>query len=141
MTIDELVRQGSIRAFQAKPDEIARAMELARRDLAFASKLVDQNLDWCYSIAYNAVLQASRAFMFKLGYRPAATETHKVTLEFMALVVDESLKGTVLFFDRVRKKRHRTVYDEVGLVSQPEAKNLLVKAGEYLAYVAGKVAA
>lgn len=135
MSIDKLVEEGSIFPFRATKKEIDRAMEIARRDLAQAEKMLNESLDWSYSIAYNAILQACRAYMFNQGYRPASSESHKSTLVFMQVSVDDSLKLTIDYFDRVRKKRHRVVYDEVGLISEKEARQLLIKAKEFLTYI------
>ncbi len=70
--------------------------------------------------------------MFYRGYRPASAETHKVTLAFMQVSVDPQLTDTINYFDRVRKKRHRVIYDEVGLVSEKEAQQLIQKAAEFI---------
>jgi uncharacterized protein (UPF0332 family) len=139
MSIEKLVNEGSIHPFYATADEINKAMAIAQRDLALAESILDESLDWSYSIAYNAVLQACRAYMFYKGYRPAATESHKITIEFMKISVEEPLKSTVAYFDRVRKKRHRTLYNEVGLVTKKEATQLLSKTREYLNYISGKL--
>lgn len=137
MSIEELISAGNIHPFQATQEEIDKAMAIAERDLKIAESIVEESLDWSYSIAYNAVLQTCRAYMFYLGYRPAATESHKTSIEFMKLSVDEPNKTTVEYFDRVRKKRHRTVYDEVGLVTEREVTQLLSKAREFLDYISG----
>lgn len=104
MPIEGLVDSGGIHPFKATRDEV-------------------ESLDWSYSIAYNAVLQACRAYMFKLGYRPASIEAHKTTFEFMQFVVEEPYRKSISYFDRVRKKRHRTVYDEVGWLVRKRQKN------------------
>lgn len=135
MTIERLIREGSIHPFSATPDEVNKAMEIARRDLSLAESIVEESRDWCFSIAYNAVLQACRAYMYSRGYRPSSAETHRVTFEFMRHSVPVSLQETVSYFDRARKKRHRTIYDEVGLVSEKEAVELLSKARSFLSYV------
>jgi len=139
MSIEKLVSEGNVHPFHATADEINKAMAIAQRDLALAESILDESLDWSYSIAYNAVLQACRAYMFYQGYRPAATESHKTTIEFMKISVEEPLKSTVAYFDRVRKKRHRTLYDEVGLVTEKEATQLLSKTREFLDYISGKL--
>ena len=41
-----------------------------------------EDWDWAFSIAYNAVLQSARAFMYSQGYRPAAEQGHKNTFAF-----------------------------------------------------------
>lgn len=139
MSIEELIKEGGIHPFKATQEEIDRAVEIARRDLALAERISDESLDWCFSIAYNAVLQMCRAYMFHLGYRPASAESHKNTFEFMRFAMDEPFKESISYFDRVRRKRHRTIYDEVGLVSEKEAKELLKRASEFLSYIKSKL--
>ena len=135
MSIEELIKEGSIHPFQATPEEINRSIEIARRDLSLAEHISTESLDWSYSIAYNSILQACRAYMFHQGYRPAVTEAHKATLTFMKISVEEPVKSTIIYFDRVRKKRHRTIYEEVGIVTEKDVEQLLKKAKEFLTYV------
>jgi len=132
MTIDDLLKDGKLHHFKAKPEEINKCLEIARRDLSLAEKIFKDDLDWCFSITYNAILQACRAYMFFLGYRPAATESHKTTFEFMELAAEEPYKEMISYFDRVRKKRHRTLYDDVGLVTSKEAQELLALATDFI---------
>jgi uncharacterized protein (UPF0332 family) len=139
MSIEELIQRGSIHPFEATRGEIEKAMGIARRDLGLAEKLLGENFDWCFSIAYNAVLQACRAYMFRSGYRPASAEAHKATFEFMATVVEAPLKKSISYFDRARTKRHRTLYNDVGLISKREAEELLRRAKEFLSYVESKL--
>ena len=93
------------------------------------------HIDWAFSIAHNAALQASRAFMFAHGYRPASNEGHKNTFMFVAIVVDDEHRRLIHYFDHVRVQRHRVVYDVVGMVTQTETQNLLAKAKEYVKWV------
>lgn len=133
MSIEELVRNGNIHIFHATPAEIKKSMEIARRDIALAESIVKESLDWSYSIAYNAVLQASRAYMFFRGYRPESNEAHKNTFEFMQVAVP--IKETISYFDRVRKKRHQIVYNETGLATEAEVKYLIEQAKDFIEYV------
>jgi len=139
MSIEELIEKGSIHPFEATPSEIKKAMGIARRDLTLAERLLGENFDWCFAIAYNAVLQACQAYMFHSGYRPASAEAHKATFEFMEIVVEEPLKKSISYFDRARTKRHRTLYNDVGLISEKEAEELLRRAKEFLSYIEGKL--
>ncbi len=116
MSIDRLVHEGSVHPFRATQEEIAKVMDIAKRDLDEAEKIQGASLDWAFAIAYNAVLQACRAYMFHMGYRPASSEAHKATFEFTQIAVDEPMKQTIDYFDRARKKRHRVIYEEPGLV-------------------------
>jgi len=135
MTIQTLLDNGSIHPIKASPEEINRIMDIAHRDLTLAEEIITESQDWSFSIAYNAVLQACRAYMFYQGYRPSSAETHKITLDFMQYSVNESMKPTIEYFDRVRKKRHRTVYDEIGLISEKEARQVIQKAKEFISWI------
>ena len=134
ISIESLIEAGSIHPFKATPQEIQKALNLARRDINEAEKIQASSLDWCFTIAYNCVLQACRAYMFQLGYRSASSESHKTTFQFMKIVASEEMKQSIDYFDRVRIKRHRALYDEPGLVSEKEAQKLLDKAREFLGY-------
>jgi len=139
MSIEELVRQESIHPFEATHGEIERAIGIARRDLTLAEKLLGENFDWCFAIAYNAVLQACRAYMFHLGYRPASAEAHKATFEFMQTAMEEPFKKSISYFDRARTKRHRALYNDAGLMTEKEADELLKRAKEFLSYIESKL--
>lgn len=132
MSIDKLLEEGKIHRFEPKRDEISKSLEIARRDLSLAERILEEDLDWCFSITYNAVFQACRAHMFSLGYRPATSQVHKATFEFMELTIEEPHKEIIAYFDRARKKRHRTLYDEVGLVTRTEAEELLQMAKDFI---------
>ncbi len=134
-TVDSLIKDGKVHPFKATREEIERVLNLARRDLGEAEKIQASSLDWCFSIAYNSILQTCRAYMFHLGFRPASSEAHKITFQFMQIVVDQTMKQKVDYFDRVRKKRHRAIYDEAGLVTEREAMKLLDEAKIFLAYI------
>jgi len=135
MSIDDLSRASRIHKFAATEDEINKSLQISDRDIELAKDILNKNLDWCLTITYNAVLQVCRAYMFFLGYRSSSHESHKTVFEFMESVVDEKYKDTVSYFDRIRKKRHRTIYDEIGLVSEKEAEEAIQLAKEFIATV------
>ena len=135
MSIERLLQEGSIHAFQATDVEIDKAMEISRRDLNTALEIRLNSPDWAFNIAYNAVLQACKAHMFTKGYRAASSESHKHTFEFLLTTANEPWLATIEYFDRVRKKRHRVVYDEIGLVSEKELETLLDQAGEFVRHI------
>lgn len=78
--------------------------------------------DWAFSIAYNAILQATRALMFEKGFRPAAGEgQHKVAVQSAEIALGDKFQNEIHMFDKMRSKRHRVIYDVSGLVSRAEA--------------------
>jgi hypothetical protein len=92
ISLESLLREGRVHLFNATEKEIDRVLSIAGRDLDEAGRRQDSSLDWTFSIAYNAVLQSCRAFMFNEGYRSASAEAHKTTFQFMRLVVPEAMQ-------------------------------------------------
>ena len=92
--------------------------------------------DWAFSIAYNAILQATRALMFAEGFRPAAGEgQHKAAVQFAEILLGDKFQDEIHIFDKMRSKRHRVIYDVSGLVSQSEARQALDFAVRYVEMV------
>jgi len=69
VTLDELEREGHIKRLPADKKKVEDAFNLAKRDIKVAKSVLREDVDWAYSIAYNAMLQAIRALMFSKGYR------------------------------------------------------------------------
>lgn len=135
MTIDALLRSGRIRRETVSPAEVREALKLADRDLRVARKLLADETDWGFTVAYNAILQASRALMFAQGYRPASAEGHKNTFAFLAAALDPEHADLVSYFDRMRNKRNQAVYGMAGRIAETEARNLLAKATDFVRLV------
>ncbi len=132
---DELLKSGRIRKAKISEAEIRRSIEKAEKDLKTGKKLMDEDLDWGFAVTYNAVLQASRAYMFSRGYRPGSTQGHKNTFAFMRLTLGRDYRNLITYFDRMRNKRNRAVYDAYGLITETEAKNLLKEAIKFVALI------
>ena len=132
MPFEELLRQRRIYAHRATPDEIARLLALADRDIRMARRAMAEDWDWAFSIAYNAVLQAARAFMYSQGFRPATDQGHKNTFAFMREALDPEFASLVGYFDRMRTKRNQAIYDVAGLITEAEAKAIFEKAVEFV---------
>jgi uncharacterized protein (UPF0332 family) len=104
-----------------------------------AEFVINQDWDWAFSISYNAALQASRAYMYSKGYRASSQEAHKTTFEFMKLSLEKGHEDLIGFFDRMRPKRNRAIYDTAGLITETEVKELLKKAKEFVAIISDKL--
>lgn len=135
MKYDDLLKSGKIKKQLISGSEIEWALSRAERDLKTARSVMAGDWDWGFAISYNAVLQASRAFMFAEGYRPASREGHKNTFAFMRLAMGKPYEDLITYFDRVRNKRNQTMYDVAGLISETEAKNLFKMAVDFVALI------
>ena len=104
MTFKDLLSKGLIKRYKATPGQVKSRMELAQRDLRTAETLINTDRDWAYSIAYNAILQATRAWMFAEGYRPGTGEgQHKGAVLFAEAALRERLKDKIFVFDKMYK--------------------------------------
>ena len=140
MKYDELLKSGRIRKQKISPVEIERALERAERDIKTARLVMAGDWDWGFAVAYNAVLQASRAFMFAQGYRPTGAEGHKNTFAFMRLAMGKQYDDLITYFDRVRNKRNQAIYDVAGLITETEAKELFRQATDFVKLIRKMVA-
>lgn len=123
VSLNDLQKQGLIKPFKVSPSQIQDRLQLAKRDIATARKLLGSDSDWAFSIAYNAVLQAARALMFAKGFRPATGEgQHVAAVRFAEAVLGKEMGDEIFIFDKMRSKRHRVIYDVSGSVSTQEAK-------------------
>ena len=132
MIYDELLEQRRIKPYQAKPREIKRLLQVAARDLTTAEKLLPEDLDWAFNIVYNAVLQAARALMLHKGFRPRGPEQHRTIVQFCELALGPAHRRQIALFDQMRRKRHRLVYETVGLVSRQEVEQALAFAKTFV---------
>lgn len=132
MKYDELLNSRRIRTEKVSRAEIKHAIERAMRDLKTARTLMTHDWDWGFAVAYNAVLQASRAYMFAQGFRPASSEGHKNTFAFMRLALGKEYESLIAYFDRMRNKRNQAVYEVAGLITETEARNVLQEAENFV---------
>lgn len=122
---DELEREGYIKRLPADKKKVKDALNLATRDARVAKDVLKDDYDWAFSIAYNAMLQAIRALMFSKGYRPSGRNQHISVVMFAELFLR---KEDVIILDRMRRKRHATIYDTAGTISEKEAENAVERA-------------
>ena len=132
MAYERLLQQRRIRSYQARPQEVARLLRIAARDLATADKLLSEDTDWAFNIVYNAVLQAARALVLHEGFRPRGAGQHWTIVEFCKEALGPEYRRQVALFDQMRRKRHRLVYEMVGLGSRQEAEQALAFAKAFV---------
>jgi uncharacterized protein (UPF0332 family) len=134
--LSELVKRGDVKPFKAEEGEVEALIEIAERDLKRAKRnFEDGDLDWTLAVAYNALLQAARAWMLFEGYRPALGEGHAVVVRFAIATLEQSFGEDVRVLDALRKKRHAAVYERAGGVTEFEAKHALGVAQKFVEFV------
>lgn len=132
MPYDELIKLDRIKTYKATQEEIGRLVSIAKRDLKAAQRNLDDDPDWAYSMAYNALLQANRAVMLTEGYRPRGPDQHATVVTFIREYFQETNPTLSNFFDQMRRKRHRLIYEMIGLVSLSETQQVIEQTKGYL---------
>lgn len=127
-----MLSQGRIRPYQARPREVEQLLQVATRDLSTAEKILADDLDWAFNIVYNALLQAARALTLHEGFRPRGAEQHHTVVRFCELALGPEYSRQIILFDQMRRKRHRLVYETVGLASRQEVEQALAFAKAFV---------
>jgi uncharacterized protein (UPF0332 family) len=134
MSLEELLRDKKIEKIVASKKAAQDSLRLAQRDLQSARRNLEaKDFDWCLAIAYNAMLQSGKALMLNEGYRATGQYKHVAVVEFVHEAFGKEVTDRMIdIFNRIRKKRHRVVYEEIGAVSEEEAKKALAWADEFV---------
>jgi uncharacterized protein (UPF0332 family) len=130
--LEDLERDGYIRKITSNREMVNESLKLAHRDVKVAGEILSTDADWAFNIAYNSILQAVRGLMFAKGYRPSGRKSHIAVVKFAMLYLEEE---DVLYFERMRRKRHKAVYDTVGVTSFTEAEKAIRRAQKILSYI------
>ena len=123
--LKKLEKEGYIKKLPKSNKQVEESLNIARRDLISAQTMLNESNDWAYNIAYNAILQSMRALMYAQGYRASSKNSHIATLKFAEIYFTQP---EIIFFDRMRRKRHQAVYDVAGTISQKEAEKAITRA-------------
>jgi uncharacterized protein (UPF0332 family) len=121
---DDLEQAEKIERVTAAQEDVVRLHGVVDRDLGTAEGLQESNRDWSLAIAYNAMLQACHALMAAHGYRARGENQHRTTIEFAAAALPEA-EELLDKLNRIRRRRHRAVYDVAGQVSSAEVEETL----------------
>jgi len=140
MPYETLLAEGRIRRQPSQPSTIGDLLLLAERDAGVADQTLKVDPDWAFNIAYNAVLQAARAFMLKQGFRPRGPDQHATVVSFLKEALGNAFVEEVATFDQMRRKRHRAVYEAAGRIGKREAEQAVSFAGSFLAKIRGLIA-
>ena len=137
MSLEKLLKDRIIRKIRIDKKLVRRTFEIAKRDLKTAKEVYNnESYSWSLAIAYNAMLQAGRALMFAQGFKPAGEYKHVAVVKFLHETFGREITDRMItIFDRVRKKRHKVIYEEPEIISEYEAKNAILWAGEFIGRV------
>jgi len=137
VSLEKLLRNRMISKVASSPKQVSEVFRVAERDLSAArNNLRAGDFDWALAIAYNSMLQAGRALMLARGYRPMGEFKHVAVVEFVKVEFSDELSRKLAFaFSKIRRKRHRVVYEEAGVTTEREASEVICLAEEFVSRV------
>ena len=139
MNYSELVDDGRIKRGRFSRRQVEDCLKIARRDLATAATVIEASPEWSFNIAYNAMHQAGRAFMFRAGYRTVGEGHHATVVRFLEIGLGPRYEDMLALMDRMRRKRNRATYAMVGTISRKEAEEAIAAAREFVTEIARRV--
>ena len=137
MPYEALLAAGKIQKQPPQPRTIRDLLSLAERDISVAAQTLEVDPDWAFNIAYNGILQASRALMLKQGSRPRGPEQHTTAVRFLKEALGEAFADQVATIDQMRRKRHKAVYEASGRIGAGEAQQAVSFARGYVEKIRG----
>ncbi|MCW4013059.1 MAG: HEPN domain-containing protein [Candidatus Bathyarchaeota archaeon] len=118
------MKKGSLRNIKPNQKVIENALNKAHRDLRVSTTLIEkEEYDWAYTTSYTAIHTTARAYMNKMGYTPPSRDGHRAVVDFLeAPELGQDLNMYARLLDRMRRTRHRVMYDEYDLITEKGAK-------------------
>lgn len=132
MDFERLLRDHRIKRVAPDDRQIFKQLDRAAKDLRAATHVCQIDRTWCFTIAYQAMIRAGRAFMFSRGYVPTSMNSHVTIIEFMRDALGSSTADLMLRFDRMRRKRHDFLYDSLNSTTNKEALEAIQTAQELI---------
>lgn len=132
MDFEDLLKDHRIKRVTPDRNQISKQLSRAAKDLLTAANVCPIDQTWCFTIAYQAMIRAGRAFMFSRGFLPLAANSHLTVIEFMRDVLGPQAGNLLLQFERMRRKRHDFLYDSVNHTTEKEALEAIQTARELI---------
>jgi len=139
MKFEDLESQRLIERVEVNSDKVNITLKRAGRDLVTARTNLKIDEEWAYAISYHAMLRAGRALMLYLGYRPKGKDQHKTVGEFCSKVLGEEYRTLINKFHRMRRKRHKFVYELDSPITRSEADHSINNAKKLMDAIFGMI--
>lgn len=123
MTIDQLIKRGSLEKRDSSAEEIADLLQIVDRDIK-DSKSTEVSSDWQFGIAYNAALKLATILVRWSGYRVKGQGHHMTTFAMIPLILGPDSKDDAIYLDACRRKRNLVEYESVNGATAEDVKEL-----------------
>lgn len=138
MSLENLVKIGSLHEQAADPAEVLRLLRAARRSLADARR-AELAPESRFDLAYKAIMHCAIAGLRSHGYRLPTSRPghHQTAIQTLSLTLGCS-RERVAGLDALRRKRHGIDY-EADLVSESMAEGCIEAATELVRALASRI--
>jgi uncharacterized protein (UPF0332 family) len=137
----ELLKAGRIRQGEFSREQVDNCLKLAERDLRTALATLTTSAEWAFNIAYNAMHQAGRAYMFQNGYRTIGEGHHATVILFLGTALGSDFRDTLMLMERMRRQRNRATYDVTGTILPRHAEEAIDTASILVTEIKRRLAA
>jgi len=125
MKLSDWLSSGDLLRQPTRPEEIARLVEVARRDLADAAAS-GLSVDRQFSTAYEAAFTLSTVVLRAAGYRTRSSAGHHfLTFAVLPEFLGEAAAPRARYYQSCRRKRHQATYEQTGVATEAEVKELV----------------
>lgn len=132
--LEHLVKEGSLRRDNFSSDQITARLQKARRDISSAERSArrEDDLDWAYTQAYEAMHKAASAVLMHHGYRTEAKDHRKVTVDVARVLLHNELRPSLDLMDVMRRRRNVDMYEDAPPASWREVQNAIPAAKSFV---------
>jgi len=136
MTWKKLLAEKRVAVEASSADEIARLLELARRNLGDASVEMLSD-DGRFDCAYGAARALATVIVRAEGYRIKQPAAHYNTFLALDAADRNTFEEFATYFDTCRKLRNELSYDAPDVVTETELAEIIDRVTEFEVVVAG----
>ncbi len=128
-TVQQLLGAGRLQQVPADRDAALARLQRAVQHLATARELVGRDNEVAYGSLYDAARKAITAHMLAHGLRATArAKAHEAVGQYAAEWIPDS-SGGVAAFDRLRRRRNRSEYEDAVIGDQDVTTDLTLARG------------
>ena len=118
---------------KTSPEQVSGHLTGATKKLRSAQRLVSEDTEAAYQLAYEAMLKASLALILNQGFRPRSQVGHHVAIiEKAGIILGREAQDLLAVFDTMRRNRNAFLYEPTGFISEQETQDALKIARKYL---------
>lgn len=130
MSLEQWAENGWVRKVAPTPQGLRSLLSIADRELADAG-LDGISSDGRFEHAYSAARCLAEAALYAAGFSILKGQRkHERLVDSLKLTVEGDAAARVDYYDQCRRLRHKTLYEQSGIIERSEADNLLRAASE-----------